>query len=409
MFVTELCGALSMQVFGNLKTVFVSVSSVLFFNNAVGMRGIVGFVITIIGVFCFNAQSGKVLENSSRSNIALKVSVFLTLLVVLFNAISPSWYSSTSLNAQVPHEFISGNSADPAECGILFTLGLHTPKIKVYEERWKHLGGRGPYIAELIAALRTANSTQSLPIAVVTDAGKSELEELAPELYELADKVIHADFTSVKEGWGDKIVSFLESPFERTIAFDADVTLCEDIQHVCSFLNHYDIAMAREPFLIREWVNGEHRETFNEHLKNLNFHNSGVVLFRHTAHVKDLFYKWQEVHNSKGGGDQNHLADMLHEQSEIRHLVLPNVYNLRAHGGIGHMEVHGPVYVIHSRQTCLTCAFVNRNSQSRIISPAHCTIHELREGELVAQHIRTTTNVTSQNATERTNMLVERQ
>lgn len=51
--VTSHFGALSMQVFGNLKTVFVSVASVALFRNAVTAQGTLGYVMTLLGVALF--------------------------------------------------------------------------------------------------------------------------------------------------------------------------------------------------------------------------------------------------------------------------------------------------------------------------------------------------------------------
>ena len=53
-FVTARVGALPMQVLGNGKTVFVSVTSVAFFHNTVTSQGAAGYITTVIGVLLFD-------------------------------------------------------------------------------------------------------------------------------------------------------------------------------------------------------------------------------------------------------------------------------------------------------------------------------------------------------------------
>jgi len=64
-FVTARIGALAMQVLGNGKTVFVSVTSVAFFHNTVTSQGAVGYITTVIGVLLFNfARQQKIMLSS---------------------------------------------------------------------------------------------------------------------------------------------------------------------------------------------------------------------------------------------------------------------------------------------------------------------------------------------------------
>lgn len=272
-------------------------------------------------------------------------------------------------------------------CGILFTLGLHTPLIKAYEDRWSKLGGRGPYISELLEALKSARKTQSLPVAVVTDANLKELRDRAPGIFDLA-QVIQANFSSVLQGWGDKIVAFSSSPFERTIAFDTDVTLCSDLSHACHFLDTYDMAMAREIPTKDLWLStnsGLSSHYYNQ-IRSLNFHNSGVVMFKLTQAVRELLKDWHAVHNKHGGGDQNHLANKLHSHTKIRHLLLPEVYNFRAHTSIGPAILRGQVFVIHSRSGCMSCEFLNSMTQIRLSVPSKCAMYELHANSTFRVH-----------------------
>jgi len=60
--VTSRFGALSMQVFGNMKTVFVSVTSVALFQNVVTVQGALGYAMTILGVALFELVRRKMFD-----------------------------------------------------------------------------------------------------------------------------------------------------------------------------------------------------------------------------------------------------------------------------------------------------------------------------------------------------------
>ena len=54
--VTSRFGALPMQVIGNMKTVFVSISSIALFQNVVTVQGVLGYATTLVGVMLFESS-----------------------------------------------------------------------------------------------------------------------------------------------------------------------------------------------------------------------------------------------------------------------------------------------------------------------------------------------------------------
>jgi hypothetical protein len=281
----------------------------------------------------------------------------------------------------------------PPTCGMVFVLGLKTPKIKEYTERWSTLGGRGPYITELIRALESANKTQKLKLAVITDEPEEDLKKVAPEIFEYAH-VITANLSVAAHGWGEKIVAYKHTPFDITLAYDTDVTFCADMSHVCSFLEHYDLAMVREPPVKLRWYDKADVDPSKwsspdntKSLNKLNFHNSGFLLYKLSMSTVSLFEDWGRLHNELGGGNQNPLSRLLAKHQGVRHLLLPIEYNLRAHSGIGPLTVQGNVYAIHSRTGCVTCDKVNNHQRTRIIVPSFhigdisCSVVVLQEGK----------------------------
>ena len=248
-------------------------------------------------------------------------------------------------------------------CGILFVVGLTTPKIVVYEERWRSLGGRGPYQQELQRALISVRkNSPSLPVALASDVGKGNFSS---EIIPLVDLFVSFNSKAVKQGWGDKIEGMKSSPFHRTIFLDTDVTVCGDLRHMCDMLDHYDIAMVLEPDLLSVLDPLRSAVVPPSELH----HNTGMVAFKDTDSFRTLLKSWQSVHNLRGGSDQYWLWKSVLAGSSVRHLQLPLNYNLRAHGNIAPMYVRGPVFVIHSRSKSPTCAMVNRRTSGRIILP----------------------------------------
>jgi len=189
-------------------------------------------------------------------------------------------------------------------------------------------------------------------------------------------------------GWGEKMVALQNTPYERTLALDTDVELCEDLSHLCGFLDHYDIALAREtPKENFWWEDGPDklRNPWSAAWK-LNHHNTGFILYKRTPVVLNMFHEWERTHNRKGGSDQTVLMLLLHKHEGVRHLVLPIEYNLRAHQEMGILSVTGKVYVIHGRNACIKCETANVIQEARLIVPTtlagdmSCSVLTLERG-----------------------------
>lgn len=109
--------------------------------------------------------------------------------------------------------------------GVLFVLGLHSPLITQYVDRWDSLGGRGPYVDEISGSLRSVRQFMpNIPIALATDDPNCDKQFLA-----MFDIVVTFDSSDIKGGWGEKIVGCLNTPFSRTLFLDADTLLCAHV------------------------------------------------------------------------------------------------------------------------------------------------------------------------------------
>eukprot|EP00668_Euglena_longa_P031976 GGOE01041252.1.p1 GENE.GGOE01041252.1~~GGOE01041252.1.p1 ORF type:complete len:348 (+),score=90.63 GGOE01041252.1:27-1070(+) len=247
-----------------------------------------------------------------------------------------------------------------ASHGILYTLGLHSPIIEVYRQRYN---GRGPYLAELLASVETVKrNSPSTPIALVTDHPDNVNATVAA----LFDRIV-IQSGHVHVSWGDIIPAVLASPWRRTLFLDLDVKVCGDVEPMFQWLDHYDLAVVPEPFLFSHAKGALlHRSPQRITWNSLNNWNTGVVLYDANPRVHAFFHAWNAAYNypgGPGGGDQETFARLL-EASDVRVKTLPAEFNLRVHTNTLPHFLVSPVVLLHSRYE--TCERVNNVTTPRL-------------------------------------------
>lgn len=140
----------------------------------------------------------------------------------------------------------------------------------------------------------------------------------------------------------DKVVNMQLSPYPETMFLDTDTYICEGICDVFGLLGYYDICMASElgrPF----W------KDLPPGLSELRECNTGVILFKRNARVRELFSNWERIYIERQDidfHDQTSMAIAL-ACSRVKFGLLPNEYNLRAN----HPQVlYRKVRIIHARR-----------------------------------------------------------
>eukprot|EP00667_Euglena_gracilis_P015711 EG_transcript_16371 len=247
-----------------------------------------------------------------------------------------------------------------ASHGVLYTLGLHSPIIEVYRQRYN---GRGPYLDELLASVATLKrNSPATPVALVTDHPDNVNASVAA----LFNRVVIRS-GEVHVSWGDIIPAVLASPWRRTLFLDLDVKVCGDLEPMFGWLDHYDLAVVPEPYLFSHARGALLRNTAQRITWNsLNNWNTGVVLYDANPRVHDFFHAWNAAYNypgGPGGGDQDTFTRLL-EASSVRVKALPPEYNLRVHTNTLPHFLAGPVVLLHSRYE--TCERVNNISTPRL-------------------------------------------
>ena len=167
------------------------------------------------------------------------------------------------------------------------------------------------YLEECVTSARSARACMpDLPLALVTDG-------VPPE--NLFDIVLPpADGLGFK---AQKMAALKRSPFEKTLYLDTDTFMAAPVPELFDALDGYDIAMAlsaRQRLSDRYGGVPDCAPTWN----------SGVVAYRRSAPVLELFDAWLELHGDDNGQDQPPLRKAIYE-SGLRCLPLPARYNFK--------------------------------------------------------------------------------
>jgi len=141
-----------------------------------------------------------------------------------------------------------------------------------------------------------------------------------------------------------RMEAWRQSPFERTLALDADVWLAEPVPELFDLLDRFDLAATLAPW--REGHPVAVPAAFPEH-------NCGVVAFRKNGLLLSLVDDWEQRFGRRYEGleetksvhnDQPAFREALYH-SVLRIATLPAEYNWR---GVGY--VWGKVKVLHTRR-----------------------------------------------------------
>jgi hypothetical protein len=268
--------------------------------------------------------------------------------------------------------------------GILYVYGTSTPLIEQYKDRWTSRIGqpRGPYLEEIKASVRSVRKFSSIEIALATDS-----DTLSPSFSELFDHILSFDPSSVTGGWGEKIAAMPISPFDYTLYLDADVVICAPFHFMFDILDYFDVAASMEPPLIT-WKPSPPSSVRNGlpgHIFDNILHiNSGVVMFRRSSEVFNMFRIWKDLHaaatqalglKNVSAGDQDFLPAAL-VRAAVRFVQLPVAFNFRFHGNIAPIPIRGPVVILHTRDQgeARTCAIVNQHLEHRLQHPRRGTL-----------------------------------
>lgn len=199
---------------------------------------------------------------------------------------------------------------------------------------------------------------------------KSQHPELPITIY--ADREVdHRAFDDVRsiesfEDPGDSILTEKHFPYEENLFLDSDTLVTGDIGDLFELLEQSDLAAAhnpgRERWDSKLWKQIDHSlpDAFPEY-------NAGVIVYRDTESVRELFKNWDEIYQSLGFHLNQPAFRIALYESDITPMTLPPEYNFMIHT-VGY--ACGPVRIFHQgtseKDLAQFAEIVNSSSQRRV-------------------------------------------
>ncbi|OLZ40860.1 hypothetical protein A6E15_07590 [Natrinema saccharevitans] len=185
------------------------------------------------------------------------------------------------------------------------------------------------------------------PICLITNSKTHIRDELFKHI-----KIVQPESVWRKHryGGGIKPEFFGESPFERTLYLDTDTYVVDGdaIDDLFALLDEYELAAAHDTVRKLEHEYGTVPDTLETSPDAFPWLNTGVVAYRKSDSVLDLFHKWRWIYHVQstrieGINDQAAFCEALY-YNDVIHTVLPPEYNHR----ISHEQtLTGEVKILH--------------------------------------------------------------
>ncbi|HZO61948.1 MAG TPA: hypothetical protein VFB35_03105 [Gaiellaceae bacterium] len=208
------------------------------------------------------------------------------------------------------------------------------------------------YVEAAAASARSVRAVMpGVPIALGTDGP-------APDGFDQVVPVAEPD------GYRAKIRGMLASPFDRTLALDADTYAAADVSEAFGVLDEFDVAAAHAPNRVTLDLD-DVPDSFPEL-------NTGVIAFRRNERVQRLLEAWLEEYDRLApqkppSKDQPSFRRALY-RADVRPAVLPPEFNLRFWMAGFHNQ---PVRILHGWADADTYARVAALLNERATSRRH--------------------------------------
>jgi hypothetical protein len=148
-------------------------------------------------------------------------------------------------------------------------------------------------------------------------------------------------------GFYDKARLMLESPYDRTLFVDADITFLQAVPELFTLLGRFDCAATHEEYLSTDWRNSYPRADIPQSFPEF---NTGILAFRRSPAMQHLLSEWSNLYRQYLQGKP---GDIVNDQpffraaaysGEARIATLSREYNCKFRGQ-GYLN--GKVKVLH--------------------------------------------------------------
>jgi len=156
---------------------------------------------------------------------------------------------------------------------------------------------------------------------------------------EVFDRIEKVDYNIT--GMDDSMLKPFMTPYEKNLYLDTDTYITGNISELFKILENYEIAGCHAP----------NRERVMDTPKCFREYNTGVIAYRRSKEIKEIFEKWDENYEKVKGSevgndwDQHPFAKTIFE-SDIDFYTLPPEYNMNL-PRCGY--ANGKVKILHGR------------------------------------------------------------
>ena len=204
--------------------------------------------------------------------------------------------------------------------------------------------------AALISAIALRDREATLPITVFSNL--PELDGLCLDRYGIDRRRIDLPASTPSLGLSRRLKTQLNtySPYGETLFLDADILPIGDLTDLWAYLDGADMAMAADRMAEIGRCDHVAPEEINFTLAQLapetRHFNSGVVLWRRTVAIDDLFTAWQHEWQRFGQQDQLALARAI-DLTQTSVVQLPYSYNISPRDAEPLIKRGEPIHLLH--------------------------------------------------------------
>lgn len=194
------------------------------------------------------------------------------------------------------------------------------------------------YINEAIKSAKSLKLHNQLPVTIHSD------EHIETPVFDKTEILPNPQYD-----FSDSLFTFESLPYDRTLFLDTDTYILGDITGIFSLLNHFDIAVAHNPY--RNYCNKD--ESNADIPDSFPQFNTGVVAIRKNSATKKMLDEWNRLFYDKYSFNMDYNQPAFREaiyRSDVRIATLPPEYNYYftypSYAG-------GPVKILHANHDIL--------------------------------------------------------